>query len=314
MKGDPLADPRTVDFLRSHGWSDGVQSETLGGGGRHKVLRLTESDRSAVLKIHETPAGSRDAFARELLVHGFISEQLPADVPKVLGADQSGRAILFEWIEGEKVSGQPSALDVARMAEFIIRLNQPHLLRAALDLPEASDAGFDLKSHHECARRRVETLLSLNPESDIEKQMRDFVRTDLEPALAKMEPFEGPTFARRSLSPSDFGFHNVLVRPDGTLCFTDFEHAGWDDAAKLSADFLLQPDKVLTAQNAETFLSMLCSSGVFGSDLSDRVHILLPIQKVKWTTIILNVFHRPDVDEVLLSQRLQKATEYWAEN
>src|ERR1700680_1391707 len=32
----------------------------------------------------------------------------------------------------------------------------------------------------------------------------------------------------RSLVPSDFGFHNSLRRPDGSLAFLDFEYFGWD--------------------------------------------------------------------------------------
>lgn len=118
----------------------------------------------------------------------------------------------------------------------------------------------------------------------------------------------------RSLSPSDFGFHNVLVRSNDSFCFLDFEHAGWDDAAKLAADFLIQPEQVLTAEEADTFLSELRTSEMFGKDFLFRVHALLPVQKVKWTTIILNVFHRPDADESLLSQRLRKAGVYWAAN
>ena len=43
------------------------------------------------------------------------------------------------------------------------------------------------------------------------------------------------------LSPSDFGFHNALLGPDGKLCFIDFEYAGWDDPAKLICDFFCQP-------------------------------------------------------------------------
>src|SRR6266480_4587472 len=47
--------------------------------------------------------------------------------------------------------------------------------------------------------------------------------------------------ASRILSPSDFGFHNAIRRPDGTLAFVDFEYFGWDDPAKTIVDFLLHP-------------------------------------------------------------------------
>ncbi|MBE2179992.1 MAG: aminoglycoside phosphotransferase family protein [Chthoniobacterales bacterium] len=313
MKNDPLADPRAADFLRRHGWGSAVEAEVLGGGGRHKVVRLHEAGRSAVLKVHEAP-GIRDAFARELQMHSFIARHLPADVPRILGADHEARAILFEWVEGGKIPSRPTRRDIVRMADFIIRLNCPAVLAAASDIPEASDAGFGFGSHRECARLRVEELLALKPDSGVRGQMMNFVRQELAPALAKLVDFDPLASAGRRLSPSDFGFHNVLVRPSGSFCFTDFEHAGWDDAAKLAADFLIQPELVLAGEDADAFLSELRSSGAFEGGFPQRVRALLPLQKVKWTTIILNVFHRPDADDALLRRRLQKAGEYWAAN
>ena len=41
----------------------------------------------------------------------------------------------------------------------------------------------------------------------------------------------------KCLSPSDFGFHNVIVEKDKILRFIDFEYAGWDDPAKMVSDF-----------------------------------------------------------------------------
>ena len=39
-------------------------------------------------------------------------------------------------------------------------------------------------------------------------------------------------------SPSDFGFHNALLKDNGKLCFLDFEYFGRDDPVKLMADFI----------------------------------------------------------------------------
>jgi hypothetical protein len=50
----------------------------------------------------------------------------------------------------------------------------------------------------------------------------------------------------RTLSPSDFGFHNAIRKTDGTLCFIDFEYFGWDDPVKLTADFLHHPGMALS--------------------------------------------------------------------
>jgi thiamine kinase-like enzyme len=43
----------------------------------------------------------------------------------------------------------------------------------------------------------------------------------------------------RRLSPSDFGFHNIIVISDWMLKFIHFEYAGWDDPAKMVCDFFL---------------------------------------------------------------------------
>src|SRR5690606_1492036 len=75
-------------------------------------------------------------------------------------------------------------------------------------------------------------------------------------AAAMLEPDEdekelAPRF--RLLSPSDFGFHNMLRRDDGSLAFIDFEYFGWDDPAKLAADFLLHAGHKLTPALAARF-------------------------------------------------------------
>ena len=51
--------------------------------------------------------------------------------------------------------------------------------------------------------------------------------------------------AARTLSPSDFGFHNAIRRAGGGLAFVDFEYFGWDDPAKTIADYLLHPAMAL---------------------------------------------------------------------
>ena len=60
--------------------------------------------------------------------------------------------------------------------------------------------------------------------------------------LAAKAPVEAELpVEQRTLSPSDFGFHNALRRPDGRVVFLDLEYFGWDDPAKMISDFLLHP-------------------------------------------------------------------------
>ena len=65
----------------------------------------------------------------------------------------------------------------------------------------------------------------------------------------------GLTSFHRTLSPSDFGFHNAIRRSDDVLIFIDFEYFGWDDPAKTISDFLLHPAMQLNEEHSQMFLS-----------------------------------------------------------
>ena len=109
-------------------------------------------------------------------------------------------------------------------------------------------------------------------------------------ASARATWVSGGTPPSRRLSPSDFGFHNALVGPDGRLVFLDFEYAGWDDPAKLIADFFCQPAVPAPLGECDRFVRTI------GGELHDdgacarRLAVLWPVYQIKWVCIILNEF------------------------
>lgn len=301
-------------FLAREGWQSEHIVRQMGAANRHEVFLLESGDRRAVLKIHEpATAGRRDAFAHEALLHAFYAEQVGNWVPRLSAQDKDSRALLFEHVEGAPMAGDGSCLaDVARMAEFILETNRPEVLERArqAQLPAASDSGLSSAEHWQCALSRVEALLSLPAADEATVAMQNFVRAELQPALAKSKP-DGSRPAEACLSPSDFGFHNVIRRANDAFCFLDFEHAGWDDPAKLIADFALQPEASLSEAVARHFVDSFGGAAPFSNGLEERVSEILGIQKCKWTSIILNVFARSVADPAIKAARLGKAIEYW---
>jgi hypothetical protein len=95
--------------------------------------------------------------------------------------------------------------------------------------------------------------------------------------------------ALRTLSPSDFGFHNAIRRVDGKLIFVDFEYFGWDDPAKTISDFLLHPAMALSPAQGEEFVA-LCLDAFNDDDLPARLRAFYPLFGLKWTAILLNEF------------------------
>ena len=308
-------------FLAARGFSQsGASRRKLAGGGRHEVYLVEEGARKAVLKLHAAPRSTAtlDSFEHELRCHRFLAAHLPEHVTALLGADPSSRALLFEWVEGTRPCAEQidSAL-VEKMALFLIAANRPelHARAAEADIPFASEHGLSAWQHLRNAQQRIAALLAASGEDPNASEMKEFVRDELSSSLqvwqsrCRTQEFDHPT--SQVFSPSDFGFHNVLLCGDGRCSFLDFEHAGWDDPAKLVADFILQPEALLCSESAECFLERLGKSEPFGRNIRERVREALAIQKCKWTVIILNVFARPGVPLRVKAERLAKAKCYW---
>lgn len=314
MKAGFAGNAQLKRFLAGHGWQTGQIARQMGAGNRHGVFLLEDGNRRAVLKVHEpSVAGRRDAFGHEVLMHAFYAEQVGDWVPRLLAQEPGCRGLLFEHVLGEPVAGGQSRFDdVARMADFLLETNRPEVLERARQarLPRASDAGLSAAEHWHCAASRLDALLGLPVTDERTVAMHDFVRSELWPALAENKPDEEAPVPP-CLSPSDFGFHNVIRRENGSFCFLDFEHAGWDDPAKLATDFILQPEAPLAEDHAKVFVEALGAAELFGSELTRRIADVMTCQKVKWTAIMLNVFQRQGLSSESKLARLSKAREYW---
>ena len=135
----------------------------------------------------------------------------------------------------------------------------------------------------------------------------DFLLNDLErkyKELAK-EVLVNPHFNQvitveeRILSPSDFGLHNAVLQTNGSLCFYDFEYAGWDDPAKTIADFFARPKhkapSELFSVMKNRILELLPKRKI--ENLVRRLSLVARMANLKWCYICLNVFHPEDRKE-----------------
>jgi hypothetical protein len=94
--------------------------------------------------------------------------------------------------------------------------------------------------------------------------------------------------AQQTLSPSDFGFHNIIRRPDGSLAFLDFEYFGWDDPVKLMSDFVFHQGMTLAKEQKSLWLNGALS--LYGRQFSKRLKVCSPMYGLIWCLILLNDF------------------------
>jgi hypothetical protein len=96
----------------------------------------------------------------------------------------------------------------------------------------------------------------------------------------------------RTLSPSDFGFHNALRRPDGRLVFVDFEYFGWDDPVKLVCDFLWHPGMTLDETIGRRFADGARRIFAADPDFEPRLARNFALYGLRWSLIVLNDYLR----------------------
>ena len=91
--------------------------------------------------------------------------------------------------------------------------------------------------------------------------------------------------AERCLSPGDFGFHNALARPSGEICFLDFEYAGWDDPAKMIANFFCMPELGAGMEHWDAFAAGALAAHTGAEAAEQRARLVLPAHRARWAYI-----------------------------
>lgn len=294
--------------------------ERIRGGGNNRVFRVTLPGQPrpvGLLKVYfHSASDPRDRFEHEHAFYSLLKQAGVRQVPESLAWDARARLGLFEWVEGTKLHPEEvEAEHVQACARFFVDLNAARCLEAAGRVPEASESCFRLADHIGMIDRRVQRLRALQSDAQAPAELHDFVRAKLVPVWAEIRrnltaqsnPDQALRQSLRCVSPSDFGFHNMLRSARGLLFF-DFEYAGWDDPAKMVCDFFCQPEIPVPREMLPAFIEATCLPGWDSKAYARRVFALLPAYRIKWVCIILNVFmkdasrRRAFADEHLLSE------------
>jgi hypothetical protein len=295
-------DPAVVDQLTARADLGRVRELIpLAGGSNNRVFRADCERGRATLKCYfRSPSDPRDRLGSEFAFSRFAWAAGIDAIPRPLECDSATGLGLFEFVEGTRPEEVAEPL-IAEAAAFVRGLNaREHRFRAA-SLPLASEACFTIEEHIGVVGGRANRLGDIVPESAIDREALKFVQRDLMPVwLAVREStraLAGADRRARSLgtdsrivSPSDFGFHNALVRADGRAVFLDFEYAGWDDPAKLLCDFFCQPAVPVSLHYFDVFSQAVLAEMPDGGRIIDRARLLLPVYCVKWVCIRLNEF------------------------
>jgi hypothetical protein len=295
---DPLEEAAKVGALLVGASLRSVQPARAGGNNRLFQIQADDGRSYALKSYPRQKSDPRDRLSTEFGALDFMRRHGIAQVPKPIAKDNAAGFGLYEWITGQPVKPDSASIDAA--VSFIHALHKLKTASDAASLPPASEACFSARSIvGQCEARfaALKAVAANHPElsSYLDQAFgpaagRAIARARKIYAQAGLE-FDAPiAVGLRSLSPSDFGFHNALLQGDGRLVFLDFEYFGWDDPVKLASDFVLHPGMDLTVELKRRFLESV--SDVYRADQTFAVRLQagLPLYAMRWAMILLNEF------------------------
>ena len=262
-------------------------------GGRNNILLSVECQDNLKYVIKNYGFDGEDRLDREWSFLSRLECSGLSCVPRPIFCDIHGRVAVFSFLPGKKLSASSISLtNIANASSFISKV-------ARVDvegLREAKDAHFSLEGHVKSIERRVNALEAASRSRLDRDEFKYFLAEELRPFWeeTKRRVFL-PRYdrywdtMRYFLSPSDFGFHNIL-HSDSRLNFLDFEYAGQDDLAKLLSDFRFCPQIKVKKNYAEIFCRTIIHDLELDNGFEKRLEILNSLGRTKWLCIVLNVF------------------------
>lgn len=259
-----------------------------------------ESQRTLLVKFYLQPtADRRSRLEQEWSALQFLTESGLTNVPSPLGFDESKQGAVYSYISGDPLQAT-SEQDIASVVAFIAKLKEISIYSSAAKITSAAEACFTPAQLVENIEQRLHRLQDLPADDELYQRMHSFLNNKFSVEFEKSTAtakhiFHGRLWTEelpykfRTLSPSDFGFHNALRVGEG-LAFVDFEYFGWDDPVKATSDFLLHPAMNLSKDKMQIFWSGM--QGIFSDDsnFTLRFRTYLPLFRLKWCMIILNEF------------------------
>jgi hypothetical protein len=288
-----------------------VLSEPIGAGRNSRVFRVdldgaeTSSPSSVVVKFYRRDRGDeRDRLGTEFGSLQFLWQNGVRTIPCPIAIDRDRHCAIYEYIAGEV----PTSLaltpeDIDASVDFLAALKRLRDAPGSDALPAASEARFSIGDMVKNVEGRLERLRRAPRGSGEAARLHQWIGETLGPLMTEVRewcrgaagrsriPFDEPIGREaRTLSPSDFGFHNAIRRPYGALAFVDFEYFGWDDPAKTIVDYLLHPGMALGHPLKLRFAARAQAAFADVPALAARARIVYPLFGLKWALILLNDF------------------------
>ena len=250
-----------------------LHDEPVHSGGNSLIRQALWRGEPVAIKDYTRRSDSRLRATREWSALNFLSESASRWAPQPFAISADHNFVVMEWIDGStphEILPVDSMIEILADLHHLAECSDPSSVMSATD---AIDSPNDLYLQ---TRQRLTSLGLSDLVAQEARELSDFVAIQNPPGVYTSEKVT-------TLSPSDFGPHNMLS--DGnSFRLIDLEFFGWDDAHKLVADTSVHPLVPWTHESLARFQEG--ASTLYRLD-SERLREVTQGALIKWAAIIL---------------------------
>ena len=229
-------------------------------------------------------------YSSETAFIKLLKKKNVKNLPTILNTNAKTQENIFNYIKGKKIT-KITNKDILQCVYFIKKINKDILNNKVVNFKYATEACLSIDNHIETAQRRIKMLLKFKKNFGIYKKTTLFVKNVLKKKLDQTKNNKYKSFSKKEilkkinkrdliLSPSDFGFHNIIKKKN-KLFFFDFEYAGMDDPVKLISDFICQPDHKLNKNQSLFFYKNILRLLPKNNDINKRFNAVINLHNIK---------------------------------
>lgn len=252
-------------------------------------VSLDDRRQFGVKFYNKVPAGRPNRLTTEYKTLEFLWGQGLREIPRPVTSLPSKSLAIFSWVEGRHPKADeigPDQIDEA--INLVIQLKSLSGIPEAARMPRSVGACFSLKEirlRHEELTARMVTQKGL-AESRLGTFLEDTLNPAFEAAWKKAEPlYRGQGIGPEDILPpgewtlshGDMGFHNTLMRPDGSLSWIHLEKFGWDDPVRIISNFLIRHSETLALELKRKFIRGVLDGLDRGGRLRSRLAVAYPL-------------------------------------
>jgi thiamine kinase-like enzyme len=278
-----------------------VDDITVGGSGANSRIYQVRCGRLYfALKFYRSESKSLlSRMEMEFLALKLFENHRIPSTPRIISIDQENNCSLLEWIDGAPIQ----KFGFSEIETAIQFLNVLHGLRNEKEAHTIPLGTESCLSGSELILQLNARLKLLRIAAKDNEKLFEILEKQYAPAIEEISHWAKSTYDKngfsfsndldrhyQTLSPVDFGFHNMLRKKNDQVVFIDFEYFGWADPVHLLSDTLLHPGMTLTDDLKQHFYQQMLKLYQADHFFKQRLNTLYPLFGLRWCAIMMNQF------------------------